>query len=157
MKPRMLLALAAAVMASVLPARAASAQAQPDTAELVRAVAAVLADSVIPRLNGGCDPVYLREPETAFDSAVAALLRDVPGVRASARQPPYSESVGTRGFTMRGDTAAVMVEWDTSSPGGGEFLGYIETNLHLFVRDERGWRQVRREFVRGADYGGVRG
>jgi hypothetical protein len=146
--------VAAAVLALGSP-RAAGAQAQPDTAGLVRAVGSVLVDSVVPHL-GDRNPNYVLTPATAFDSAVAAVLRDAPGMR-TGRRPGAAEWVGTRGFSMRGDTAAVMVEVGTSSPGAGPIDTYIEDNRFLFVRGPAGWRFVRREFVRGADYGAVRG
>lgn len=154
MKPRNILLIAGAV---ILSARTADAQAQPDTAGLVRAVAALVADSIIPRL--GDPPVYIQAPRTPFDSAVAALLRTEPGtaVFPSNERPPAYEWTGTRGYVMRGDTVAVLVEWGTTAPSDGLIDTYIEENLHLFVRDGRGWRYVRREFVRGMDAGPVRG
>jgi hypothetical protein len=35
--------------------------------------------------------------------------------------------------------------------------GYLETRRYRFVREGGGWRFLRREFVRGADFGSVRG
>ena len=158
MKRRDLLGMAGAAILVVAGAPTASAQAQPDTAGLVRAVTSVLADSVMPRLTRG-DALFVATPATAFDSATATILRGVPGARAFGpdRLPQYAW-VGTRGFTMQGDTAAVMVEWGSKAPSDGRAIDtYIEQNLYLFIPDGAGWRYVRRRFVRGMDLGPVRG
>lgn len=154
MNPRILLVIAA--LLALAPARAAVAQAQPDTAGLARAVATVLADSLIPRISDR-SPVYLMEVDAAFDFAVRALLKSAPGVNPAPRPSRFGEWVGTRGFTMRGDTAAVLVEFGTAQPTRGPIDTYIEHNEYLFVPGPSGWRFVRREFVRGMDLGGVRG
>lgn len=155
MKRRILLGMAGAAILVLGGAPAASAQAQPDTAVLVRAVTSFLADSVMPRL-GGCNPLFVRTAETAFDTATAAvLLETVPSAEAfGPRPPPAYEWVRTRGFTMRGDTAAVMVEVGSTSPQPGEDIDtYIEQHLYLFVPDASGWRYVRRRLMRGMHLG----
>lgn len=158
MRLRITLAMAAVAMLAAGGVRTASAQAQPDPAGLVPAVAAIVVDSVISRVGGGCDPVYIRTPETPFDSAVAAILRTTPDTRTfGASRPESYEWVGTRGYTMRGDTAAVLVEAGSRTPPDGGIDTYIEENRYLFVRDGGGWRFVRREFVGGMDVGPVLG
>lgn len=158
MKRRILLVTAAAAIGILGGARTVDAQAQPDTAGLVRVVASVLADSVMPRVVRS-EPLFVATPATAFDSATAALLRRVPGARTFGpdRLPQYGW-IGTRGFTMRGDTAAVMVETGSKAPSDGRAIDtYIQQDLYLFVRDPSGWRYARRQFVRGMDLGPVRG
>ncbi|HEY0015219.1 MAG TPA: hypothetical protein VGC13_02830 [Longimicrobium sp.] len=157
MKLRIMLLTAAVALLAPGGARTASAQAQPDPDGLAAAVGAIVADSVLPRL-GGCDPVYIRTPETPFDSAVAALLRTEPDTRAfGASRPEAYEWVGTRGYTLQGDTASVLVEVGARTPPNGGIDTYIEENRYLFIRAGGGWRFVRREFVRGMDLGPVRG
>jgi hypothetical protein len=157
MKLRITLLVAAIAVLTPGAVRTASAQAQPDPDGLAAAAAGIVADSVLPRL-GGCDPVYIRTPETPFDSAVAALLRTEPDTRTfGASQPDAYEWVGTRGYTLQGDTASVLVEVGDRTPPNGGIDTYIEHNRYLFVRAGGGWRFVRREFVRGMDVGGVRG
>jgi hypothetical protein len=156
MKPMLSMKVAAAAVLVLGTAPAARAQAAPDTAGLARAVGALLVDSVVPRLSRD-HGVYLRDPATPFDSAVAAVLREVPGVKGSGARPDTVEWIGTLGFTLRGDTAAVLVEVGTSAPGEGPIDTYVEHNAFLFVPGPSGWRFVRREFVQGADFGPVRG
>jgi hypothetical protein len=148
--------IAGAAILTVAAARPAAAQSQPDTTGLVRAVASIVTDSLIRRVGRG--PLYVRPSSTPFDSAVAVLLRADPAISTfrNERLTTYAW-LGTRGYTMRGDTAAVLVEFGTTSPPTGGIDTYIEENLHLFVRDGGGWRYVRREFVRGMDLGAVRG
>lgn len=153
MKSRSFVLTLAMLALGTAPARA---QAAPDTAGLVRAVGAVLADSVIPRLVLR-DPVYLLPPETPFDSAAAALLDPVRGVKRGDL-PESGGAMGTRGFTLHGDTATVVVEsrsW--IPPSKGLITMYVETHHYLFVPGPSGWRFVRRQFIRGADLGAVRG
>lgn len=157
MKLRIMLLMAAVAMLAPGGVRTASAQAQPDPDGLVGAVGAFVTDSVISRV-GGCGPVYIRTPETPFDSAVAAILRTAPDTRTfGASRPEAYEWVGTLGYTMRGDTASVLVEVGDRTPPNGGIDTYIEQNRYLFVRAGSGWRFVRREFVRGLDLGPVRG
>jgi hypothetical protein len=159
MKPRMLLVVAGAAILASGGARTAGAQAQPDTTGLARAAGTFVADSVLPRVSSS-GPVYLSEPTSAFDSAVAATIRQVSPRAATfpsrARLPAY-DWMGTRGYSLRGDSVAVMVEIGTHDDAHDPITTYIEENLYLFVRDGRGWRFVRREFVRGMDLGPVRG
>lgn len=159
MKSRMMLVPGCAAMLAAVPACEARAQAPADTDGLARATGTFIADSLVSRLTRR-ETVYIPAPTTAFDSAVAAILRATPRTAtfASDSRPPSYEWIGTRGFTMRGDTAAVLVEWGSKAPSDGRAIDtYIEENLYLFVRDERGWRYVRREFVQGMDLGPVRG
>lgn len=134
-------------------------QAPPGVDGLAAAVGAFLADSLITRKSSD-EPMYISAPGTAFDSAVAAILRTVPRVRTfEARRPAGYVWIATRGLTMRGDTAAVMVEMGVRHPPDGSIIDtYIEQNLYFFVPGAAaGWRFVRREFVRGMDLGPVRG
>jgi predicted alpha/beta superfamily hydrolase len=124
-----------------------------DSAALARAVAATLA-SALARRNG--DPTVVHAGETAFDSAVAALLL---GARGTI--PPSPRESGTtlmtRGFAMRGEVAAVLVAETVHDPSAGCITTYIEENRYLFVPGPGGWEFVGREFVRGMDLGGVPG
>jgi hypothetical protein len=150
----MAIACAAAVAAGTAPA--ARAQAAPDSAALASAVASVLADSVLPRLAGG-KPIVVGPGFTAFDSAVARVLVNVPGTKAPPAVPGAMYSVETRGFTLRGDTAAVLVvtgEWD-NPPAKPRIFAYVQEHRYLFVRGPGGWRFAGREFVRGSDVGTV--
>lgn len=157
MKLRVMLVMLVVAMLAPGGVRTAGAQAQPEPDGLVGAVGAFVTDSVISRVRD-CDPVYVRTPETPFDSAVAALLRAVPDTRTFGASLPESyEWVGTLGYAMRGDTASVLVEVGTQMPPDGGIDMYIEQNRYLFVREGGGWRFVRREFVRGMHGGPVRG
>jgi hypothetical protein len=133
-------------------------QAPPGADGLAAAVGAFLADSVVARTTPR-QPLYLSAPGTAFDSAVAAILVTVPPVRTfGTRRPASYQWMATRGFTLRGDTAAVTVEQGTTDPGEGRSIDtYIEQNFYFFVPDAAGWRFVRREFFQGTDLGPVRG
>lgn len=142
-------------------ARPAGAQAAPDTAGLARAVAAVLVDSVVPRLDDS-GPRFVAWSATAFDSAVAAVLLGAPGMRTlPACFPAAYEVVGTRGPVIQADTAVVQVQTishaDSHADRDSPITTYIETYRYLFVRDAAGWRYLRREFVSGAHAGSARG
>jgi hypothetical protein len=159
MKPWILLVIAGAAVLASGRVRTVSAQARPDTTGLARAVGTFVADSVVPRVSRQ-GPVYLAEPASAFDSAVAVVIRRVSPRTAtfpSPARPPAYEWIRTRGYSLRGDSVAVMVEIGSHSDTNDPITTYIEENLYLFVRDGRGWRFVRREFVRGMDLGPVRG
>jgi len=158
MKPRMLMTLVAFGTLAVGAPRTASAQAQPDADGLARAVASVIADALT-ACRGGCRSTFIPEPRTAFDSAVAVIRHAHPrAVPFGPQRPPSYGWIGTRGFTMRGDTAAVLVEAGSKAPSDGRAIDtYIEENLYLFIPDGAGWRFLRREFVRGMDLGPVRG
>lgn len=159
MRPRLLMmaiACAAALAAGTAPA--ARAQAAPDSAALASAVASVLADSVLPRLATG-EPVVVVTGATAFDSAVARVLAGVPGTKAPPAVREAMYPVETRGFTLRGDTAGVLVvtgEW--ADPRSQQrVFSYIQEHRYRFVRGPGGWRFAGREFVRGSDVGPVAG
>lgn len=159
MKLRSFLMLAVGIL-WVDAARPASAQTPADTAALVRAVGTLLVDSVVPRL-GDRSPNYVLEAGTAFDSAVAAILFQTPGISRGTRGRTRGSHqwVGTRGFTLRGDTAAVMVEVGTHTPrkDRGAIDTWIQQTGYLFVREGAGWRMVGRAWVRDIDAGPVRG
>lgn len=155
-KMRILLTLSGILLAGA--ARPAAAQAAPDTAALVRAVGTLVVDSIVPRL-GDREPNYLLEPETPFDSAVAALLRPHPAISRGkhGRASGAHEWVGTRGFTLQGDTAAVVVEAGTYTPGMGVIDTWIQRTCYLFVPEPGGWRLVGVAWVSDIDAGPVRG
>jgi hypothetical protein len=148
----------ACILATALVSRAASAQAAADTAGLVRAAVAVVGDSLLPRMRSGEQPL-LGEPTTEFDRWVTLKLQEQHRLALMPTQADTAEWVVTRGFTIGGDTAAVLIEVGTRSHGQPRtgIDTYIETNRYLFVRTTDGWEFVRREFVRGADLGAVRG
>jgi hypothetical protein len=148
-------ALAAAVL--VLGAESGTAQTLPDTAGLVSTVGAVLADSMVPAI-GGRNRLEVLTPASAFDSAVATLLRTVPEASLPER-PGHRSWIGTRGLEMRGDTAVVLVEIGTSWPPAPDkgMTAYHDRHNLFFVREPGGWRFVRRKFVSHSDIGIVRG
>ena len=155
MKLRILLAAVALLAEGAT--RQATAQTPADSASLVRATASVVIEQVIPYL-GGREPNFMVPPATGFDSAVAAIVLRAPGMESRPRPlRANAQWVGTHGFTVRGDTAAVLVEVGTSVPPNGGIDTYIEKNLYLFVPEGPGWRFVRRQFVSGADSGAIRG
>lgn len=153
---RMARALATAVLV-LGAAQAGTAQTLPDTAGLVSTVGAVLADSIVPAI-GRRNRLDVLPPASAFDSAVATLLRDVPEAGLPER-PGYRSWVGTRGLAIRGDTAVVLVEVGTSWPPRPDeaMTAYHDRHNLFFVRGPSGWRFVRRTFVSHSDVGIVRG
>jgi hypothetical protein len=170
MKIHRWLAGAALCFAAVAAVLAASAQSLADTTELADAVARVIGDSLLPRLRSGSrsllphqhrgDPMFVAKATTDFDARVVRTLQEVHRLPFLKAQADTALWVGTRGATVRGDTAAVLVEVGTRrrpAPANFPIHTYVETSRYLFVRAPRGWRFVRREFVRGADIGSVRG
>ncbi|HEX8319460.1 hypothetical protein [Longimicrobium sp.] len=148
---------ALAVAALVLGAESGTAQTLPDTAGLVSTVGALLADSIVPAI-GRRNRLDVLPPASAFDSAVATLLRTVPEASLPER-PGYRSWIGTRGVAMRADTAVVLVEVGTSWPPRPDeaMTAYHDKHNLFFVRGPGGWRCVRREFVSHSDIGLVRG
>ena len=128
-----------------------------DSAGLVRAVSAVVTDSLVPRYRRLRGPLAIETPHTPFDSATALILRAAKGVDAPVREGKSGTWAGTAGFILRGDTAAVMVVVRQHDRDRSPISTYIAGNRYLFVRGPAGWRYVRREFVRGLDIGGVPG
>lgn len=153
---RSLLLAATLLLAALRAAPGASAQGPADSAELVRAVAAVLHDSLLVRMRDG-SPVFLGEPATPFDERVAARLREAHRLATLTAGADTAQWVATRGLALRGDTAEVLVETGYRDRPSDFIDTCIETTRYLFVRTPAGWRLARREFVRGADYGGVEG
>lgn len=134
--------------------RAAAAQTASDTTEVAQAVTSFISDSVIPRL--GKRTPLLGEPTQAFDRWVTLRLQQAHRLELMPTPADTADWVVTRGFTVNGDTAAVLVEVGTRARPGSIHT-YIEQNRYYFVRAPSGWKYVRREFVRGADIGDVRG
>jgi hypothetical protein len=143
----------------------ASAQSSADTTALATAVGDVIGDSLIPALRRGGslfphdnrgDPLFLLEPTSPFDAGVTLRLEQAHGLTFMQAELDTAQWIVTRGLNLRGDTAAVLVEVGTRRRPGGIHT-YIETNRYVFVRATSGWRFIRREFVRGADAGDVRG
>jgi predicted alpha/beta superfamily hydrolase len=127
-----------------------------DTAGVVRAVAAHLAHAVAERASQD-HPVFLGASETAFDSAVAAALLALAPCMAPPSPAPESMTwVRTRGFTMRGDTAAVLMESGSQSPRTHGITTFIQEYRHLYVPEGDGWRLTGYEHVRSVDIGPVR-
>lgn len=135
--------------------RAASAQTRADTMEVAQAVASFVGDSLLPRL-GPRSSVLLGEPTQAFDRWVTLRLQEAHRLEMMPTQADTAQWVVTRGFAVRGDTAAVLVEVGTRARSR-DLDTYIEQNRYYFVRKPSGWKFVRREFVSGADAGSVRG
>lgn len=148
--------IAALLAASLGGAPAASAQSAADTAEVAAAVAGVIGDSVVPPLRAR-GRAFAGEPTTRFDRWVTRLLQDAHRLDLLEAQADTADWVVTRGFTLSGDTAEVMVEVGTRTMPQEGIDTYIEKHRYLFVRSRDGWRYVRRVFVSGADLGEVRG
>ena len=124
-----------------------------DSAALVRAVGPVLV-RLMPGI--GRHRVEVRPPATAFDSAVAVLLRDAPEAILPAVEG-YSSWIRTRGFTMRADTAVVLVDWGASRPQVHDELSLYEARHALyFVAEGAAWRYARGRELSVADGGVVR-
>ena len=136
--------------------RAASAQTPSDTMEVAQAVADLVGDSLLPRM-GRHRPPLLGEPTQAFDRWVTLRLQEAHRLEMMPTQADTAQWVGTRGFDVRGDTAAVLVEVGTTARPSRGIHTYIEQNRYYFVRAPSGWKYVRSEFVSGADAGDVRG
>ena len=158
MNPRTVLCLVALALASTAGGRAASAQLSGDSASLARATATAVGDSLLPRLMDGTVP-RLGQPTTPFDWEVTLLLRDAHGLALMPTVERPVEWVVTRGVAMSGDTAAVLVEIGAALEERPDRTidTYIEPFRYVFVRTAGGWCYLRREFVRGADIGRVRG
>ncbi|HEY0035303.1 MAG TPA: hypothetical protein VGB66_01385 [Longimicrobium sp.] len=146
-----------AAAALVLGAEPGTAQTLPDTAGLVRTLGAVLADSMVPAI-GRRNRLDVLPPASAFDSAVATLLREVPEAKLPER-PGYRSWIGTHGVAMRGDTAVVLVEVGTSWPPRLDeaMTAYFDKHNLFFARGPQGWRYARRQFVSHSDIDIVRG
>lgn len=142
-------------VATLVGGRTASAQSQADTMEVAQATAGVVGDLVLPRLGAGKPPL-LGEPTQAFDRWVTLRLQQAHRLEMMPTQADTAQWVVTRGFTVRGDTAAVLVEVGTTeepSPIGT----CVTTYRYLFVRAPAGWRFVRPEHVSDTVRGEVRG
>jgi hypothetical protein len=150
-------ALAASLLAATVGMRpAVAAQAPADTAGLVTAVAGLIGDSILPRLSSR-NRAFLGEPTTSFDATVSLQLEQTRGLTLLPARPDTAEWVVTRGYSIAGDTASIMIEVGTTTRPREGIDTYIETNRYVLVRTPTGWRFVRREFVGGADLGAVRG
>lgn len=124
-----------------------------DSAALARAAGSVLA-RLMPGI--GRHRVEVRPPATAFDSAVAVLLRDTPEASLPVVEG-YSGWIRTRGFTLRGDTAVVLVDWGASRPPAADGLSVYEASYALyFVPEGAVWRYARGRELSVADGGVVR-
>lgn len=135
--------------------RAASAQTPADTMEVAQSVASVVGDSLLPHLGMGRPPL-LGEPTQAFDRWVTLRLQQAHRLEMMPTQADTAQWVVTRGFAVRGDTAAVMVEVGTTEVPGP--IGTcVTTYRYLFVRAPAGWRFVRPEHVSDAIIAEVRG
>lgn len=165
MEPRAWTVIMLVLLSIACGSRPAPAQSSADTIALANAVGDVIGNSLVPALrHGGSlfphdnrgDPIFLLEPTTAFDGWVTLRLEQAHGLTLMQAQLDTMQWIVTRGMSMRGDTAAVLVEVGTRRRPGGLHT-YVETNRHLFVRTPSGWSFIRREFVRGADAGDVRG
>lgn len=121
-----------------------------DSAALARAAAEHLRREVLP-VWGDDEPILLRTPPSAFDSAVARLIADAPELRAPVADSTHALWMSTLGIRMRGDTAAVAVEFSRCE-GGADLLNWWEHEQeHEFVPDGEGWRFVRVRPVRDTD------
>jgi hypothetical protein len=156
--PKRTMVMALATAALVLGPTPAAAQA-PDTAGLASAVGAFLVKTVVPEV-GRRNRLEVSAPSTAFDSAVAAILRAAPEAALPPRRG-YRNWIATRRLAFRGDTVVVLVEQGTSWPAPADdpysLTMFYDQNNFFFVREPAGWRYVKRKFYSHADGGAVRG
>jgi hypothetical protein len=144
-------AIAICALATARPLPAQTPAADP---ELARAVAGVLADSMLSR-GGGRSPVVWRPSALPLDSAVARALAGHPSFRGLVDGRTLRMRIV--GATQQGDTARVEVERG-SDLEGDEFPSFWqERTMYVFVRAGTGWRFARTEFMGHADGGPVRG
>lgn len=155
MRSKRLLPLLALLLASAPPA---AAQTQGDTTGLARAIASVLADSLLSRRQ---DPkpavwVYARNP---LDSAVAAiLLPDSTRLRLRTAGNAFAFHINIHDVSISPDTAHVtMTVWQRDSRRNDGINGHREDTDLVFVRDGAGWRFVNHQPLRLYDTGSVRG
>ena len=147
--------MALVVVATLGGGRAASAQTRADTMEVAQAVAGVVGDLLLPKLGMGRPPL-LGEPTRAFDRWVTLRLQQAHRLEMMPTRADTAQWVVTRGFAVRGDTAAVLVEVGTTEEPGP--IGTcVTTYRYLFVRAPAGWRFVRPEHVSDAILAQVRG
>jgi len=135
-------------------ARPLAAQAAADTT-LAGAVATVLADSLLGRLTDG--PIIWRESSGSIDAAVSEVLRMHPKFRGPVRDPRHTPWIEVRQVAEQGDTTRVVVEFGQQYRDTGFLTFFTEERAYLFLREEKGWRLVRSQFLRHADGGPVRG
>jgi hypothetical protein len=144
----------AGVLLALAAARPLRSQAAADTT-LAGAVAAVLADSLLDHLTRG--PIVWRESSGSIDEPVANALRTHPKFRGPVRDPRHALWIGIRQVAEQGDTTWVVVEFGQQYRDTGFLTLFIEERAYLFLREEKGWRFVRSQFLRHADGGPVRG
>lgn len=157
MKRTLSLAAAGAILA-LAEAPPLRAQTVADTPELARAVASVIADSVLAR--GRMEPVVWRHSHLPLDSAVARLLADDPHFRAPAADSAHTMWMAIREVAHEADAAVVTFEigQDGKSKGETELpTSWTEMRGYVFERAGTGWRFVQTDFVRNLDAGPVRG
>jgi hypothetical protein len=148
-----LLALAVAIGAAV-EARPVAAQTPGDDPELARAVATVIAESMLSR-GGGRGPVVWLPSALPLDSAVARVLAGHPAFRGRVDRRTLEMAVV--GATQQGDTARVEVQRGSDLAGDGPLTFWQERTMYVFVRAGTGWPFARTELVHHADGGPVRG
>jgi len=134
--------------------RPLAAQAATDTT-LAGAVATVLADSLLDRLTDG--PIVWRESSGSIDAPVSEALRMHPKFRGPVRDPRHALWIGIPQVAEQGDTTWVVVKFGQEASDTGDFTFFIEERAYLFLREDKGWRFVRSQFLRHADGGTVRG
>lgn len=148
----------AVLLAASFVGRPAAAQLSGDSAAVARAAASFLGENLLPGLARQ-RPLWLGQPTTPFDWEVTLLLRDAHGLALiPAEERPFGWVV-TRGITLAGDTAAVIVETGASLVPTPDRLidTWIEKQRYVFVRTPGGWIYQRIEFISVADIGRVRG
>ena len=155
MKRRPLAALAGVIFALV-GARPLPAQTDKDTSELARAVATVLADSMLSSWAKK-EPLVWRYSHLPLDSAVARILGGHPRFQAPVTDSAHAVWVGIGNVEMGADTARVTVRREQDYGGSGPLTFWMDSTPYVFERVRDGWRFIRREFTRHADGGPVRG
>lgn len=154
MPARFFVATLAPVVCALAAARPLQAQAAADTT-LAGAVATVLADSLLDRLSR--DPIVWRESSGPIDAEVFEALRAHPKLRGPVRDPRHALWIGVRQVGEQGDTTWVVVEFGQHYRDTGFLTFFVEERAYLFLREEKGWRFVRSQFIRHSDGGPVRG
>jgi hypothetical protein len=134
--------------------RPLTAQAAGDTTGLAQAAALAITDSALVRLG---ETVLWEHSGTPLDSAVARIVTRTSRVGAPVADSTFAVWIGLGRELVGTDTATLIVETHQQYARTGTFTFWTEQNAYDFQRVARGWRFVRKRFLRHGDGGPVRG